>query len=262
MPGFKADMAQALSWCTRPLFIGVTGSRQQGTLEFSKGRACGEAGTEQPWHPFPEARPERGGFPRRVTGKPGHGAQGPPDPGSGIRNSRNELQTLESLGSNRKTALSLEVPRLPGEERPRGRCLRPPYEDGADGGPELGQSFPCSLRCGQGGRRAEHKPQGTGHPSPQPGQTSLLTHMYLSLPTQSVSRVWHRPLIEDPGLTIWGPPLFLAPWTPCYVDWGQSACGAQERNAKVLITPSAPPLPSATTKPRTSGRHHANLGSA
>lgn len=38
--------------CIQLLFIGVTGSGRPGTLEFSKGGACGEAGREWPWAPL------------------------------------------------------------------------------------------------------------------------------------------------------------------------------------------------------------------
>lgn len=45
-------------------------------------------------------------------------------------------------------------------------------------------------------------------------------HVYLSLPPCSLWRSG-TPLLEDTALTIWVPPLFLAPWTPYYVTLGQ-----------------------------------------
>jgi hypothetical protein len=63
--------SSGLSWYIQSLFIGVTGSRQPGTLEFSEDGACDRADNDGHRSPFPRGRPrlERGSFPERSTTK-------------------------------------------------------------------------------------------------------------------------------------------------------------------------------------------------
>lgn len=180
MPGFKADTAQAPSWCIQPLFIGVTGSERPGTLEFSKGGACSEASRERLWAPSPGARlrVERGSFPRGPLTNLGTGF-GHTCP---QRRCPRIQQGITDLGEPWRDTLALFLggPQAHRGEPPKGSCLKFLTQD-----PQVGTVLSVSSQCGEGGelkadpRGSDTLPPTRTDPTPQPPDSGGLA---LSLP--------------------------------------------------------------------------------